>query len=118
MKDGQKENPTNNKMMRWGGGTGKKKGPIGQEIKCAVSQWRRRCHSRVSQVIAYCLLPSEKVRGHDDHIYFSLPPTRPILLRAQGGTKSDGGGGRGMGRAVGGRVGGGGGGGGGGGEWN
>lgn len=26
MKDGQKENPTNNKMMRWGGGgRGKKK---------------------------------------------------------------------------------------------
>lgn len=53
-------------------------GPIGQEIKCAVSQKLRRCQSHVSQVIAYCLLPSEKVRGHGDHInFFSSPAHSP-----------------------------------------
>lgn len=85
---------TNNKMMS------REKGPIGQEIKCAVSQQPQHCHSRISQVIAYCLLPSEKVRGRRDHIYFSLPPTRPILLQARGGTKSNRGGGRGRGMGL------------------
>lgn len=45
---------------------GGEKGPIGQEIKCAVSHRQ----SHVSQVIAYCLLPSGKVGGHGDHIHF------------------------------------------------
>ena len=62
-----------------GGGGARKKGPIGQEIKCAVSQWRRRCHSHVSQVIAYCLLSSEKVRGRGDHIYFPSHPLAPFF---------------------------------------
>lgn len=56
---------------------GGEKGPIGQEIKCAVSHRR----SHVSQVIAYCLLPTGKVRGHDDHIHFffvfSVSPSIP-----------------------------------------
>lgn len=50
-------------------------GPIGQEIKRAVSQRLPSCQRRVFQVIAYCLLRREVVRGHGGHINFIPSPT-------------------------------------------
>lgn len=53
------------------------------------------CQSHISQVIAYCLLLSAKVKGHRDHIYFpspthpgsghSSPSTRRNKERRRGG---------------------------------
>lgn len=55
---------------------------------------------RVSQVIAYCLLPCEKVRGHGDHIYFFPParPPAPFFSRHTEEQRGRGAGRRGMGR--------------------
>lgn len=72
MKDGQKENPTNNKMMRWGGGDGKKKRSYwtGNKVRCqsvvaALPQ---------SRLPGYCLLftPLRKgQRSRRPHLFFS-----------------------------------------------
>lgn len=67
-----------------GGRGGLLGGPIGQEIKCAVSQQPLGCQRHVFQVIAYCLLRCEVVRGHGGHINFSLSHLLcPILLQEE-----------------------------------